>query len=234
VDLATEARAQARDRRSSVRHDEAAARWREHRTVSNRLTDQAAALLCWSCDGSGRDTDICGCCEVDCEECEGTGLRCSEPPVRAPEPPRTPEQIASDEAAYQERLAAMSPMQRATLEALNYMRMQLYAPLRRLEMPMRMPMRFDGIDALVVSENAKSPFVFGGWMDAPYNATVKMANAMPPDGVLAGVAPKPSDLFWYRQHDEEARRALRQAGVIPWLPPLTDDELLDEQIAGRT
>lgn len=183
------------------------------------LTEQAAALLCWSCSGSGTEMDICGCCEVQCEECSGTGLRCSEPPVYVPEPPKTPEQIAADHAAYEERLAAMPPMQRAALEAMRYMQQQLYAPLT-----LDRPIRWFGSNALIVENaDAKGTFIFDALIE----------NAVPPDGVLSGAAPEPSDLFWYRQHDLEARRALRDAGVIPWMPPLTGEALLEEQLVDR-
>lgn len=33
---------------------------------------------------------------------------------------------------------------------------------------------------------------------------------------------------WFRQTDAVAQRALRQAGVIPWNPPLEGDALVDE------
>lgn len=42
------------------------------------VTDEAAIvdpdLWCPSCSGTGVETDICGCCEVSCEDCGGTGV----------------------------------------------------------------------------------------------------------------------------------------------------------------
>lgn len=51
--------------------------------MSDNLTDEARAVSedqrCEGCGGSGEETDLCGCCDVACRDCEGTGVRAAAP-----------------------------------------------------------------------------------------------------------------------------------------------------------